>query len=48
MGEEDWHNQRLPRERGEEATFVQRHWIPAWQFLETSPCGLVFAGMTIP
>ena len=26
--------------------FVARHWIPAWPFLETSPFGLVFAGMT--
>ena len=26
---------------------VNNQWIPAWPFLETSPCGLVFGGMTI-
>ena len=36
-----------PRRRGSSGfTDTRRLWIPAWPFLETSPFGLVFAGMT--
>src|ERR1700682_1022078 len=38
---------RHSRESGNPVSFDQRHWVPAWPFLETSPCGLVFAGTTI-
>ena len=37
-----------PRESGEGIHWLAAgaKWIPAWPFLETSPFGLVFAGMT--
>ena len=37
-----------PRERGEgiQRLCHERHWVPAWPCLETSPFGLVFAGTT--
>ncbi len=37
----------VPAKAGTQWRLSKRHWIPAWPFLETSPFGLVFAGMTM-
>jgi hypothetical protein len=36
----------IPAKAGIQCLLYERHWIPTWPFLETSPFGLVFAGMT--
>jgi len=37
----------IPAKAGTHFATAKGKWIPAWPFLETSPFGLVFAGMTI-